>query len=92
MNKNEKHFEELNALIRECRSQEINFDKLSAALDNEIKISHDSQSYNDALLAIKEKSVEGYKKAKEQGGSTWPEFEKFVSEFEKAVIQQLKQD
>jgi hypothetical protein len=81
--------EEVTAFIREHRSNESNFEKLYAKLEEQTR--EDNKTYTSQLLEIKEKSAEEYRKAKETGGTAWPEFEKFVSEFEKTVIDALKE-
>lgn len=73
---------ELVAFIREHRSNEANFEKLYARLLKEIK------NGIPGLEDIKEKSAEEYRSAKQTGGNTWPEFEKFVSEFETIVLKE----
>ena len=83
------HFEELAAFIREHRSNESNFEKLYAKLEEEPS-KGGSPAYREALPSIKTKAEE-YQKAKETGGIAWPEFEKFVSEFEKAVMEALRE-
>ena len=41
---------------------------------------------------VKEKLIPPYQKARETGGSAWPEFEKFVSEFEKTVTEAIREN
>lgn len=67
----------LAAFLREHRSNEANFEKLAAKLDETPGLPNGE--------AIAEKA-EAYRKARETGGTAWPEFEKFVSEFERAVV------
>ena len=68
--------EEVTAFIREHRSNESNFEKLYAKLEEQTR--EDNKTYTSQLLEIKEKSAEEYRKAKETGGTAWPEFEKTV--------------
>ena len=81
MSINKKELEDLAVFIREHRSNEVNFEKMNTKLE-ETK----PAGYND----IKEKA-EVYRQAKEKARTAWPEFEKFVSEFEKAVVEAMKQ-
>lgn len=80
--------ENLAAFIREHRSSEGNFEKIYAKLE-EVTNDEDAE-FAASLSDIKEKTVPPYQKAKEVGGTAWPEFEKFVSEFEKTVTEALK--
>jgi len=80
--------EDLAAFIREHRSSEGNFEKIYAKLE---EVTNDDDAEFAATLSdIKEKTVPPYQKAKEAGGTAWPEFEKFVSEFEKTVTEAIK--
>ena len=83
------HLEEVAAFIREHRSNEANFEKLYAKLTTETDAADADENYRKCLLEVKEKTAEAYKVAKENGGTTWPEFEKFVSGFEKAVMEAI---
>ena len=74
------------AFIREHRGNEGNFEKLYSKLETEIEERHGLEKYVASLEDIREKAVPEYKKAKESGGTAWPEFEKFVTEFERAVV------
>ena len=83
-----RQLEDLAAFIREHRSSESNFEKIYAKLeeanagaDDEVKAS---------FSEIKEKAAPTYQKAKETGGTAWPEFEKFVSEVEKTITEAMK--
>lgn len=78
------HLEEVATFIREHRSNESNFEKLQQKLEEEI--TGGEGDYTTQLKEIKEKNVEEYTKAKENGGTAWPEFEKFTTAFEKTVI------
>ncbi len=82
-----KSLEETAAFIREHRGNENNFAALQARLDEEAGRAGDD--YKMILQEIKEKQGADYLAAKETGGTTWPEFEKFASSFEKAVIDAL---
>jgi len=74
------------AFIREHRGNEGNFEKLYNKLETEIQERRGAEKYVTLLQEIKEKTVPEYKKATETGGTAWPEFEKFVTEFERAVV------
>jgi hypothetical protein len=73
--------------IREQRSSESNFEGLYQTLVSATKAAEDSN--NTALAAelkeVNEKYAAEYQKVKETGGSAWPEFEKFVTQFERAL-------
>jgi hypothetical protein len=79
-------------LIREQRSSESNFDTLYQTLQAATKAAEEN---NDTALAgelkeADEKYAAEYKKAKESGGSAWPEFEKFVTQLERALTDARK--
>lgn len=84
-----KHLEELTAFLRECRSNESNFETLHDKLEAETANKDLDEDYRLNLDAAKAKA-EAYRQAKETGGTAWPEFEKFVSDFERAVTEALK--
>ncbi|HVF96383.1 MAG TPA: hypothetical protein VM871_03635 [Flavisolibacter sp.] len=84
-----EHFEEVAAFIREHRSNESNFETLYQKLNEEATAEGPDETYRTAVTEAKEKAA-AYAKAKEAGGTTWPEFENFTSDFEKAVIAALK--
>jgi hypothetical protein len=81
-------------LIRAQRSSESNFDTLYQTLEAAIKAAEEN---NNSALAKELKEADEtyaaeYKKAKESGGSAWPEFEKFVTQFERALTSAKKDD
>ena len=82
--------DELAVFIREHRSSESNFDKLSNKLDE--AANNGSGDFSSSLSEVKEKLIPPYQKARETGGSAWPEFEKFVSEFEKTVTEAIREN
>ena len=84
------HLEEIATFIREHRSNESNFEKLYAKLEEETNNEGAGEAYRTTLAEVKEKSAAEYRKAKETGGTAWPEFEKFVTEFERAAIEASK--
>jgi hypothetical protein len=86
MNSNSRHLEEVSAFIREHRGNEAAFEKLYARLTEETGAQASTAAYKNDLLEVKEKAAEEYRKAREINGAAWPEFEKFVTGFEKAVL------
>ena len=86
------HLEEVLAFIREHRSNAINFGKLEEKLEEELRNSQQDTEYHSALSEIKEKYASGFTEAREQGGSSWPEFENFIANFERSVIAEMKKD
>lgn len=86
---NAAHLQKTIAFIREYRSNEGNFDRLYKKLEEEADSSTD-ENYRNSLQEIKEKWAEEYRSQKESVNGAWPEFEKFVSEFEKTVLNASK--
>lgn len=82
MEKNQ--LEEVAAFLRQHRGNESNAEAIYQKLE-EAMAGSTNEAYTQSLADVKEKASE-YRKAKETGGSAWPEFENFVSEFEKAVV------
>ena len=74
------------AFIREHRGNEGNFEKLCNKLEAEIQEGRGAEKYVRSLQEIKAKAIPEYERAKETAGTAWPEFEKFVTEFERAVV------
>jgi hypothetical protein len=85
---------EIMQTIRENRGSESNFDRLLQQLDKAIGFAQNENNKELAgdLQEIKEKYAAEYKKAKETGGSAWPEFENFVTQFERALTAKAKND
>ena len=81
-----KSLEELFTLIKEKRSKESSFEEIYKQLIAETTNSERKESYQQKLREIDNKSASTYKKARELTDAAWPEFENFVSEFEKAVM------
>lgn len=81
------HLHEVAAFIRGCRSNEAAFEQVCVALVKETVAQASDNSYKSNLPEVKEKAAEEYKKAKEVSGTAGPEFKKFVTGFEKAVLQ-----
>ncbi len=79
--------EEQKQLLRDKRGAEGNFDELVASLQKAIEHAESVNSpQTDGLKEIMSRQVPKYKAAKENGGTTWPEFEQFVSAWEKLLI------
>lgn len=74
-------------IVREHRSSESNFTTLHQTLLSAQKAATESNNTTlaDELNEVEEKYVATYTKARETGGTAWPEFEKFVTEFERAL-------
>lgn len=79
--------EEFLLKIREHRSSEGAFETLLGVLTKAKNFAKQSGNtiLADELNEVDEKYAAEYRKAKEIGGSAWPEFEKFVSQFEKSL-------
>ncbi len=86
-----EHIQELLEFIRQHRSNEANFEKLHQRLEDELRNGQGDQNYIHNLQEIKNKQAEEFRQTKETGGSAWPEFEKFVSDFEKTLTETLKE-
>ena len=73
--------------IREQRSSESHFETLAQTLKAAIKAAEekDDTTLANELKEVEEKYAGEYEKAKETGGNAWPEFEKFVTQFERAL-------
>jgi hypothetical protein len=81
-----EHLQDLALQIREARSNESHFEALAALVESECRAAGIDPAYRRELEEINEKEVAVYRQAKETGGSAWPEYEHFVSRFEKAVL------
>jgi hypothetical protein len=81
--------EEIQQTIRNNRSSESNFSLLVAELDKAIAASESSGQSNLAtdLKEVKEKYAPIYLEAKESSGTAWPEFENFVTQFERCLTE-----
>ena len=88
----DKKLKDLTAFLREHRSNEGNFEKLYQKLQEETTREDADAQYRNELQALVEKEADEYRKAKEAGGTAWPEFEKFASGFEKAVVNATKKE
>ena len=88
------HYKEVMEFIRQHRSDESNFDKLYSKLEGEIQMDGDentSDEYTKNVREIREKQAEEYRQKKEKTGTAWPEFEKFVTQFEKSLTEAMKE-
>lgn len=81
--------EQIMQTIRENRSSESNYTLLQQELDKTIAAARQAGRpvVTKELEDVKEKYAAEYEKAKEAGGTAWPEFEKFVTQFERALSQ-----
>lgn len=77
--------QQLLALLREHRGNEANFQQINEAVTAGIS------GGLTPLQEVQDKYAETYTKAREQGGSAWPEFERYVSELERCLIDSTKQ-
>lgn len=80
--------EEIMQTVKENRSSEEHFNRLLQALE---KATAQAQQQNNTTLAgdlqkVKDTYATAYEKTKETGGTAWPEFERFVTEFERALV------
>jgi len=78
--------------IREHRSSEGNFETLCGVLQEAKTFAQQNknETLTDELNEVDEKYASEYRKAKEVSGNAWPEFEKFVSQFEKSLTEANK--
>jgi hypothetical protein len=79
--------QEILLAVREVRSSESNFDLIWQQLHRALKMAQEknNEQLAEALQAVNDKYVPEYQTAKEHGGSAWPEFEKLVTQFERAL-------
>lgn len=82
---NNEHIDGVLQFIKQYRSNESNFEKLYAKLEEELSQKEVEKTYMEGLHELKEKQVISYRQAKKEGASAWPEFEKFVTGFERTV-------
>lgn len=72
--------QQLLTFLREHRGNEANFKQINEAVATSIS------NGVPALQEVQDKYAEAYTTAREQGGSAWPEFERYVSELEKCLV------
>lgn len=80
--------------LREYRSSEGNFETIHTTLTEAI---NNAQHNNNTTLAedlkeVDEKYASEYKNARQISGSAWPEFEKFVTQFERTLTKVQKDE
>ena len=92
MTAEEINTEEILQAIRDNRSSEANFDRLLEFLEKALASSQKNQHKALAtdLQNVKEKYAAAYRQAKEAGGTAWPEFENFVTQFERSLTEPVK--
>lgn len=86
--------ESLQQTVRDNRSSENNFTVLLQVLEKGLASAEAAGNHVLAkdLQEVKEKYATAYQKATETGGNSWPEFEKFVTELERALMNAKKKD
>jgi hypothetical protein len=86
--------EEFMQRIRENRSSESNFELLVQQLEKATGVAQQANhtSLSADLQEVNEKYVAEYRKSKENGGTAWPEFEKFVTQFERVLMNAGKEE
>jgi len=74
--------------LKEHRGNEANYQKIRQKLDEEISRAdaEGPAGYGEALRDIAEGGVPAYESLREKGATAYPEFEKIVNAFEKAVM------
>lgn len=79
--------ESLLQTIRDHRSSESNFEVISQTLRAALRMAEENNhsSLAHSLKEIEEKYGTEYQKAKETGGSAWPEFENYVTQLEREL-------
>jgi hypothetical protein len=70
--------------IRERRTQEGNFEALQQRLEAEIAAA--GEPLKSKLQSVQEKEGANFLALRQKGGSAWPEFEQFVTAFERALL------
>ncbi|MFN2458263.1 MAG: hypothetical protein ABR502_08700 [Chitinophagaceae bacterium] len=59
-------------------------------IEEDLRNPESDPGYIRNLQGIKTKQAEAFRKTKEGGSSAWPEFEKFVSDFERVLTETLR--
>ena len=89
-----EQLEDFLQFIRERRSDESHFGELNNKLDEVIStlsnLDNGNTAFVDRLKEVKEKQATEYMQAKENGGTAWPEFEKFITQLETSATAELK--
>lgn len=86
-----QHLEEVARFIKDTRSNESHFEQLYKKLEEEGELADGDPHYQQKLTDIKNKEAIAYRQVKETGGSSWPEYERFASSFEVAVLAALQE-
>ncbi len=75
------------ATVREARSSESNFERIVQELEKaKILAQREGNPHlSDELQEVADKYATEYRKAKETRSTAWPEFENFVTQFERAL-------
>jgi hypothetical protein len=86
--------EEIIDAVREARSSESNFETIVQELDKAIALAQkeNRQTLTEDLQEVANKYAAEYRKSKEIRGTAWPEFENFVSQFERVLMNAEKKD
>ncbi|SHG08567.1 hypothetical protein SAMN05444008_117104 [Cnuella takakiae] len=73
------------AFLREHRGNEANFQQINEQIGQALQEEWDAVQ-RESLQEVQDKYAGAYTTAREQGGSAWPEFERYVSELEKCLL------
>jgi hypothetical protein len=87
-----EHLQQTQDFIRQHRSNEANFSLLQTKLEEELTAAKPNKEYYEALLAVKEKQLAAYTEAQKNRDSAWPEFENFITSFERTIAGALNED
>lgn len=82
----EEQLQVLQEFLRSHRSNEANFAAISQKLDEALSQAGDGTEFFDALEETKEKYGAAYATARENNGAAWPEFENFITHFERGIV------
>lgn len=92
---NKAQLEEFLLFIKERRSDESNFNELYSRLEELIQSvssnGNENADFLNQLKEAKEKQAETYKQVKENSGTAWPEYEKFITQLEKSTTAVVKE-
>ena len=91
MSQQQQRLQEVLEFLKEHRSNEGNFEKIYAKLEEEAGAGGPGP-YVEELRELKDKQAETYRQHKAEASTAWPEFEKFVSGFEKAITSCLAEE
>lgn len=87
MSDNNQHFNDLKEWIKTQRSNESNFEAVYQKLEKEhaFALQQNNAEYAASLLEIIDKQAAEYRNAKESAGTAWPEYEKLITAWERAI-------